>query len=142
MVRKVLLFSSNLCLYQNHLIWFHLILKIHRAARNKQTIQNAMMLQSIERLSWLKFLVRFIDKWINSLNFTACNIVSMFKRGLYTVKNYGIRRNCSVSIIYPERIQLLSVDVGVTGYFRRQEEEIGMRSKVRTVRKIVLHITQ
>nr|XP_022310171.1 corticotropin-releasing factor-binding protein-like [Crassostrea virginica] len=58
-----------------------------------------------------------------------CNIVSMFKRGLYTVKNYGIRRNCSVSIIYPERIQLLSVDVGVTGHFRRQEEEIGMRSK-------------
>lgn len=55
----------------------------------------------------------------------------MFKRGLYTVKNYGLKRNCSVSIIYPERIQLLSVDVGVTGHFRQQEGEFGIRSKVK-----------
>lgn len=47
------------------------------------------------------------------------------------MKNYGLKRNCSVSIIYPERIQLLSVDVGVTGHFRQQEEEIGIRSKVK-----------
>lgn len=63
--------------------------------------------------------------------FSACNVVSMFKRGLYTVKNYGLKRNCSVSIIYPERIQLLSVDVGVTGHFRQQEGEFGIRSKVK-----------
>lgn len=67
--------------------------------------------------------------------FSACNVVSMFKRGLYTVKNYGLKRNCSVSIIYPERIQLLSVDVGVTGHFRQQEEEIGIRSKVKNKTK-------
>lgn len=47
------------------------------------------------------------------------------------MKNYGLKRNCSVSIIYPERIQLLSVDVGVTGHFRQQEGEIGIRSKVK-----------
>lgn len=63
--------------------------------------------------------------------FSACNVVSMFKRGLYTVKNYGLKRNCSISIIYPERIQLLSVDVGVTGQFRQQEGEFGIRSKVK-----------
>lgn len=63
--------------------------------------------------------------------FSACNVVSMFKRGLYTVKNYGLKRNCSISIIYPERIQLLSVDVGVTGHFRQQEGEFGIRSKVK-----------
>lgn len=67
--------------------------------------------------------------------FSACNVVSMFKRGLYTVKNYGLKRNCSVSIIYPERIQLLSVDVGVTGHFRQQEGEIGIRSKVHVKNK-------
>lgn len=67
--------------------------------------------------------------------FSACNVVSMFKRGLYTVKNYGLKRNCSVSIIYPERIQLLSVDVGVTGHFRQQEGEIGIRSKVKNKTK-------
>lgn len=59
----------------------------------------------------------------------------MFKRGLYTVKNYGLKRNCSVSIIYPERIQLLSVDVGVTGHFRQQEGELGIRSKVKSKTK-------
>lgn len=51
------------------------------------------------------------------------------------MKNYGLKRNCSVSIIYPERIQLLSVDVGVTGHFRQQEEEIGIRSKVKNKTK-------
>ncbi|XP_061185273.1 corticotropin-releasing factor-binding protein-like [Saccostrea echinata] len=57
-----------------------------------------------------------------------CNVISMFKRGLYTVKNYGAKRNCSVSIIYPERVRLLSVDVGVTGHFQKVEAEYGIKS--------------
>lgn len=63
----------------------------------------------------------------------------MFKRGLYTVKNYGLKRNCSISIIYPERIQLLSVDVGVTGQFRQQEGEFGIRSKVKEKNQTKTH---
>lgn len=81
------------------------------------------------------FVLCFFCCKIACSGFSACNVVSMFKRGLYTVKNYGLKRNCSVSIIYPERIQLLSVDVGVTGHFRQQEGEIGIRSKVKNKTK-------
>ncbi|XP_064596577.1 corticotropin-releasing factor-binding protein-like [Liolophura sinensis] len=43
-----------------------------------------------------------------------CNVVSLYQDGYYTLKNYGHKKNCSVSIIYPEKIRLVNVDVGVT----------------------------
>lgn len=87
--------------------------------------QNVALIQHLIGMPGDGFMVRvrFME------NLQPCNVVSMFKRGLYTVKNYGLKRNCSISIIYPERIQLLSVDVGVTGQFRQQEGEFGIRSK-------------
>ncbi|CAH1790100.1 unnamed protein product [Owenia fusiformis] len=41
-----------------------------------------------------------------------CNAVSIFQEGEYTLSNYGKRRNCSLSIIYPERIEFEEVNVG------------------------------
>ncbi|XP_071098231.1 corticotropin-releasing factor-binding protein-like [Haliotis cracherodii] len=43
-----------------------------------------------------------------------CNVMLMPTAGVVTLKNYGERRNCTASIIYPENILMLSVDIGVT----------------------------
>ena len=68
-----------------------------------------------------------IDK---QLIFAACNAVAMFENGILTMKNYGNRRNCTVSIIYPSKIQALNVDVGVTAERRVVEAEIGLSDQV------------
>ncbi|KAL5020033.1 hypothetical protein ScPMuIL_002925 [Solemya velum] len=67
--------------------------------------------------------VRLID------NPQPCNAVAMLENGIYTMKNFGERRNCTISIIYPERIQLVSVDVGVTAEKPIIEGEIGLTDK-------------
>ena len=54
----------------------------------------------------------------------------MFENGILTMKNYGARRNCTVSIIYPSKIEALNVDVGVTAERRVVEAEIGLSDKV------------
>ncbi|KAH3741431.1 hypothetical protein DPMN_048156 [Dreissena polymorpha] len=54
----------------------------------------------------------------------------MLEFGTLTMKNYGLRRNCSVSIIYPEQIQLVNVDVGVTSESSVYEAEVGLSDKV------------
>ena len=54
----------------------------------------------------------------------------MFENGALTMKNYGARRNCTVSIIYPSKIEALNVDVGVTAERRVVEAEIGLSDKV------------
>ena len=61
---------------------------------------------------------------------SACNAVAMFENGALTMKNYGNRRNCTVSIIYPSKIQALNVDVGVTAERPTVEAEIGLSDKV------------
>lgn len=58
-----------------------------------------------------------------------CNAVAMFENGALTMKNYGNRRNCTVSIIYPSKIQALNVDVGVTAERPTVEAEIGLSDK-------------
>lgn len=55
-----------------------------------------------------------------------CNAVAMFEMGVVTMKNYGMRRNCSTSIIFPEQINLLNVDVGVTSETKKVEAEVGL----------------
>lgn len=62
--------------------------------------------------------------------FLACNAVAMFEMGVLTMKNYGLRRNCTTSIIYPEQIKLLNVDVGVTSESKKMEAEVGLTDKV------------
>ncbi|ESO85083.1 hypothetical protein LOTGIDRAFT_131128 [Lottia gigantea] len=47
-------------------------------------------------------------------NPAPCNAIAMGKSGEITLKNYGKKSNCSVSIIYPEKIYLVNVDIGVS----------------------------
>lgn len=63
----------------------------------------------------------------------------MYQDGYYTLKNYGHKRNCSVSIIYPEKIRLVNVDVGVTVSLPEVafDRETGLTGKVNTGRSLV-----
>ena len=63
---------------------------------------------------------------------SACNVVSSTESGIHTLKNYGSRRNCSISIIYPETVELASVDVGVTSKETVVVADYGISSKVKT----------
>ena len=54
----------------------------------------------------------------------------MFEEGVLTMKNYGQRRNCTVSIIFPEQIHLVNVDVGVTAENSIAEAEVGLTDQV------------
>lgn len=58
-----------------------------------------------------------------------CNAVAMFEMGVLTMKNFGMRRNCTVSIIFPEKIKFLNVDVGVTAEKKVTETEVGLTDK-------------
>ena len=57
----------------------------------------------------------------------------MIDMGVLTMKNYGLRRNCTTSIISPEQINLLSVDVGVSSEASVLEAEIGLTNQVSSV---------
>ncbi|XP_060076608.1 corticotropin-releasing factor-binding protein-like [Ylistrum balloti] len=84
--------------------------------------QNVLLIQNRIPVQGQGFTVRvnFID------NPQPCNAVSMFTQGVHTMKNYGQRRNCSMSIIYPELVHLVSVDVGVTAKMNEVEGDIGL----------------
>ena len=57
--------------------------------------------------------------------------MSSTESGIHTLKNYGSRRNCSISIIYPETVELASVDVGVTSKETVVVADYGISSKVK-----------
>jgi len=42
----------------------------------------------------------------------ACNVISTTEDGSATLSNYGLRRNCSVLLVYPEVIRVVRLDVG------------------------------
>ena len=50
--------------------------------------------------------------------------------GMYTMKNYGHRRNCSLSVMYPVNVQFVNVDVGQTGAFPGHVKETGTKVHV------------
>jgi len=58
------------------------------------------------------------------------------------MKNYGLRRNCTTSIISPEQINLLSVDVGVSSEASVLEAEIGLTNQVSSVIIVVYIIRE
>jgi len=58
------------------------------------------------------------------------------------MKNYGLRRNCTTSIISPEQINLLSVDVGVSSEASVLEAEIGLTNQVSNVIIVVYIIRE
>ena len=66
---------------------------------------------------------------------TACNAITMFKEGIHTMKNYGERRNCSLYIMYPAHVRILSLDVGITTETPEMEAEVGIYKKVSKRRK-------
>ncbi|KAL4216516.1 hypothetical protein ACF0H5_024239 [Mactra antiquata] len=66
-------------------------------------------------------------------NLQPCNAVEMFQEGIVTMKNYGMRRNCTTVIIFPEKVNLLNVDVGVTSQTKHFEEEVGLTDKCMNV---------
>lgn len=70
-----------------------------------------------------RVVIRFIE------NPQPCNVVSLEARGSYTLKNFGEKRNCSVSFLYPESFSILSLDVGKTGLLSIQNWETGIVAK-------------
>jgi len=66
----------------------------------------------------------------------------MIDMGVLTMKNYGLRRNCTTSIISPEQINLLSVDVGVSSEASVLEAEIGLTNQVSNVIIVVYIIRE
>ncbi|OWF55503.1 corticotropin-releasing factor-binding protein-like [Mizuhopecten yessoensis] len=92
--------------------------------------QNVLLIQNRIPVQGQGFTVKvkFID------NPQPCNAVSMFTQGVHTIKNYGQRRNCSVSIIYPEMVHLVSVDVGVTAKMNEVDSDLGLSDQCRDSR--------
>jgi len=43
---------------------------------------------------------------------SACNVISTAGDGSATLSNYGLRRNCTVLVVYPELIDIVRMDVG------------------------------
>lgn len=41
------------------------------------------------------------------------------------MKNYGHRRNCSLSVMYPVMVEMVNVDIGETSEFPDQIKETG-----------------
>ncbi|KAK3095817.1 hypothetical protein FSP39_019604 [Pinctada imbricata] len=84
--------------------------------------QNAALIQNYIPVPGEGFTVRV--KYLP--NPQPCNVLSMFQEGVYTMKNYGEKRNCSFSAIYPEKVRFLSIDVGSTGLNKERELEFGV----------------
>ena len=55
----------------------------------------------------------------------------MLDSGEYTMKNYGHRRNCSLSVMYPINVKFVSVDVGQTAANSRHLQETGHKTHVK-----------
>ena len=47
-----------------------------------------------------------------SMYFPACNVVSTQSEGFFTIDNPGEQRNCSVLIVYPEKLEILQMNIG------------------------------
>lgn len=54
-----------------------------------------------------------LSHMFNRAYFAACNMISLFPGGLFTMRNYGMRLNCSMLAIYPQKITFSLADVGV-----------------------------
>ena len=82
------------------------------------------------------------------LIFSACNIITRAQAGVYTLRNYGKRINCSMSILSPQFVQVLTMNVCVTrrtssaqhiaetGYF----EEVMFAAYLRKYIKLLSHL--
>lgn len=101
---------------------------IHRPSKVYVASQNVALIQHLIPVAGQGFKVKV--KFVNTPQ--PCNVVSSTDSGIYTLKNYGSRRNCSVSIIYPELVELASVDVGVTSKEKVVVADFGITNKCMT----------
>ncbi|XP_041356527.1 corticotropin-releasing factor-binding protein-like [Gigantopelta aegis] len=94
----------------------------NKPARIYMADQNVALLQFFvpQEGQGFRVKVRFLR------NPQPCNTISMYKEAVATIKNYGQKRNCTMSIIYPENVLLLSVDVGSSIKGRGSEIESGL----------------
>lgn len=62
-----------------------------------------------------------------------CNAVLQDPQGIYTIRNYNRRSNCSISVIFPLSIEILSTSIGVQNGWPQHtlEYETGLLSKCR-----------
>lgn len=65
-------------------------------------------------------------------NFSACNVLFQDTDGIYTLRNYGKRSNCSISTLFPAAVKVAALNIGVTSVSRGFEIETGTIHKVRT----------
>ncbi|KAK7469659.1 hypothetical protein BaRGS_00036329 [Batillaria attramentaria] len=54
----------------------------------------------------------------------ACNVLAPFEATTFTLKNYGLRRNCTVQVAFPVNVLLLSVDVKATSIVNTGESQV------------------
>lgn len=57
-------------------------------------------------------MVTWITNWLLLTCLSACNVVLQKPQGVYTLRNFGDRKNCTASIIFPESFKILSATVG------------------------------
>ncbi|XP_025079309.1 corticotropin-releasing factor-binding protein-like [Pomacea canaliculata] len=67
--------------------------------------------------------VRFIQ------NFQPCNALAPFEATVFSLKNFGFRRNCTIQIVFPVNVLLLSANIGVaseTGSVRTRRDRLSV----------------
>lgn len=57
-------------------------------------------------------------------NSEPCNVLAPFEVTTFTLKNYGLRKNCTVQVAFPVNVLLLSVDVGATAEVNRGHRQV------------------
>ncbi|CAI9727859.1 corticotropin-releasing factor-binding protein-like [Octopus vulgaris] len=83
---------------------------INRPRRKFIASQNAALINFYVPIKGQGFTLRV--KFIK--NSLPCNVISITHSGTYTLKNYGIKMNCSFSFIFPSIIKTVAVNVGIT----------------------------
>lgn len=54
-----------------------------------------------------------------------CNVLFQDNEGIYTLRNYGKRSNCSLSTIFPAAVKVAALNIGISNMARRLELETG-----------------
>lgn len=104
---------------------YHQYCGLNKPSKVYMASQNVALIQHLITVAGQGFKVKV--KFANTPQ--PCNVVSSTESGIHTLKNYGSRRNCSISIIYPETVELASVDVGVTSKETVVVADYGISSK-------------
>lgn len=76
--------------------------------------------------------------------FLACNVVLQKPQGIYTLRNYGGKINCTASIIFPESFEILSSSIGIIpGLHNHRKPVSSMKSTgVSAITDLILpHVT-